>query len=176
VNTVIIKKRSLIWLGVVISFLIISSIGNFQLTDYPNMNDDSTTPLLISPLNTSTLELRRPTFIWTEIESADKYLLQLDKEDNFSTQLLIEVDDIETNSFTPSTDLTLGRWFWRVKAVNDTGSGPFSQTWEFTVIPPRTAPEGDIPLYFFGIVIVPIILWYSYNAIQQRRSNGAIGV
>jgi hypothetical protein len=131
-------------------------------------------PSLISPSNQSITETRRPSFSWVGIEGVETFTLQLDRDGNFSTASLIVVDGIETSTFTPNFDLYFGRWFWRVRAVNGTNVGPFSSSWDFTIIPPRSTPSNDTPLLIVGasmILIVVAFFWNRYRTSLKMHSR-----
>ncbi len=170
------RRCSLVWVLIIIPLLVHPCAGRSEIVSPIRVKGPPMAPSLISPSNHSTMDLRRPSFYWTEVEGADTYTLQLDKDSSFSTQSLIVVNGLESSSFTPIMDLSLGRWFWRVKAVNSTGSSPFSQSWEFTIVPPRTAPSSDSLLVLVGVTMMAIILWYLWNIQHGTRTKGAESV
>jgi uncharacterized protein YegP (UPF0339 family) len=72
--------------------------------------------VLVSPGNNVTLSSSGVTLSWNPVENADKYQLQI-ATPGFEAPLQIVVDTIVTkNSFTQQ--LNIGKYEWRVKAVN----------------------------------------------------------
>ena len=87
-----------------------------------------TTPLLVYPNHTETIDTLSPTLIWRETPSADSYKLQLSGSPNIEVNPLI----LDTSGIT-DTMLTLNNlspdkvYFWRVKAVNQFGVSEWSE-------------------------------------------------
>lgn len=111
-------------------------------------------PNLITPLDTSTGIFLNTSFNWDDVQEADMYQLQIAKDDGF-TELIIDESGLLTSDF----DVTLPEYettyYWKVRAINSSGEGPFSATWSFTTlidvpsIPILTQPENggiEIPL------------------------------
>ena len=123
-----------------------------------------------------------PDLTWGAVVGAVDYQLQLDNNSDFSSP---EADDIVTStSFTPSSDLTDNRYYWRVRARNmDGDAGLWSSVWYFTL--DTVAP--DIPVLsspvdgFVTTSSRPVLRWgaaagaYSYE-VQLDLTNppGAI--
>ena len=62
-----------------------------------------------------------PTFQWTAVTGAASYLLQLDTAASFNSPNLRNVTVLGgTTSYTPTSPLADGSWYWRV-AANDSG-------------------------------------------------------
>jgi hypothetical protein len=153
--------------------LLISSCAVSSVIASPiEANNLSIAPSLISPSDMSIIEIRRPSFFWVEVDGAETYELQVDKNTNFSTSSIVVVDGLESSSYTLSTDLSYGKWFWRVRAMNATYSSPFSNAWEFTIVPPRTALSNDILLFLFAGVISIIVLVYLWNISRKTSTKG----
>jgi hypothetical protein len=102
------------------------------------------TPNLVSPANGSTLSDNTPTFTWLESVGAEQYHLEADNNANFSSP---EVNVApSTTSFTPSSSLANGTYYWRVRAGDHYGSwSNWSTVWSFTVstLTPPPAPTLD---------------------------------
>jgi hypothetical protein len=104
------------------------------------MNNGAVTPLpaapvLASPANTATNIALNPTLNWNTVSGATKYRLEISELQNFSTTFLAQ-DDIATTSFQVSNLLSNKIYYWRVRASNGGGDGPWSATWSFTTAPP----------------------------------------
>ncbi|MCK5571900.1 MAG: hypothetical protein KAJ12_04035, partial [Bacteroidetes bacterium] len=94
------------------------------------------TPTLVSPPDDSTGVEINPTLAWTRSVTATLYHLQVGTDSTFSTGL-IENDSTIVDTSKVVTGLANGaRHFWRVRALNSSGSSTFSETWAFTTIDP----------------------------------------
>ncbi|MCX6165553.1 MAG: YCF48-related protein [Ignavibacteriae bacterium] len=114
-----------------------SSIWNFT-------TNNITTPIaptLISPVNGSSGILLTPTLDWSDVSSATNYHVQVSYNSTFtniadsatvtSSQRTIPVGNLYANNI----------FYWRVKAGNSSGYGPWSTVWYFytaTTPPPPT--------------------------------------
>jgi hypothetical protein len=88
--------------------------------------------VLIAPtdksVNLSAMELA---ISWEEIENADSYKLELSEKDDFSVIDYSYTTELETNKTIDSIKWET-EYFWRVRAENEAGSGPWSETWSFS--------------------------------------------
>jgi len=104
-------------------------------------------PTLVSPENEAT-DVEDFVFIWDETENTDSYTMQISASDDFE-DVFAEVGDIEDNMI-DVTDLVdfeeLTTYFWRVRAVNENGSGEWSAVWSFTTAMFTSVEPGeDLP-------------------------------
>ncbi len=99
-------------------------------------------PSLVSPDNGTELEDTSPTFKWKSINEATGYEISVDKNSSFSSPDVNE--ETESSPFTPTTNLSTGKYYWKVRAKGpDKKWGDWSSVWNFTiiqVIPPPEAP------------------------------------
>jgi subtilisin family serine protease len=108
-----------------------SAIEYFRLDITPPTN-----PVLISPADIWMTD-QRPDFEWQASTDAgsgmDKYILQVDTEDDFSYPLAL--DDSTTGTFyTPAFDLASNfRYYWRVLARDNAGNIAYSGTGTFGI-------------------------------------------
>jgi hypothetical protein len=106
---------------------------------------------LFLPANDSTGTPRRPRFVWVAAQDAISYTLRISTADNF-----IGLDDyiytgIQSTLLELPEDLAYNTpYFWRVRAVNSGGEGPWSETWKFTVqqVPVNLDDETEVPVDF----------------------------
>lgn len=107
-----------------------------------------TRPRLIAPLNGALLDIPTPTFEWEAVTDGYQYQIQVDRRGNF---LSPEVDEVLAPGvltyLLPDPLPDGGRWFWRVRAINQEGAaGLWSARWLFTLnelLPPvLTGPTG----------------------------------
>ena len=71
-----------------------------------------------------------PTLIWEAIDDADRFHVQISNAAGFANLLFDQFT--YATSFTPSTSLPDGIYYWRVRASIDNIWGEFSPTWSFT--------------------------------------------
>ena len=113
-----------------------SAIWNFTTLASPN------TPNLISPTNNSNILTLTPTLYWSDVTGATSYTVQVASDTSFLTLavnqggILISHYQIPTGALTGNTT-----YYWRVKAINETGSGPWSVRWTFRVVTTPPAPN-----------------------------------
>jgi hypothetical protein len=105
-------------------------------------------PILNSPLNNSITNNSTPTFSWTFIDKDSlqqhDFQLQIDDNENFNS---VDYDwgQINSNvsSFQPITNISDGKWFWRVRTRDSDGDwGQFSSFW--TIIIDTKQPKSEI--------------------------------
>ncbi|MEX2345749.1 MAG: YCF48-related protein [Balneolaceae bacterium] len=92
-------------------------------------------PVLTAPVDNDTQVDRAPTFQWEAVTGAASYVLQISTEASFSSDFMVtEQTGLTGTSYTPGRDLNAStEYFWRVLAVNSTGSaGAWSQVFSFT--------------------------------------------
>lgn len=91
-------------------------------------------PILISPLNNSNEVALRPTFVWSKIEKATSYHIQISKLSDFSS--LTFENNILTGTTFISGELELNtNYYWRVKCYNEEQiSSNWSEVWTFKTI------------------------------------------
>ncbi len=98
-------------------------------------------PVLVAPANRSRTAATRPQFVWRSSSFADRYHIAVAADSGFRS--VVFSDSLGDTTCTPTNDLTEGTWYWRVRAGNTVGWGPFGDSaWSFTVItqgppPPR---------------------------------------
>lgn len=91
-----------------------------------------TTPSLIFPIGDVLDSINTITFMWSLSNYALRYNIQVSEDSNFSG--LIINDTISTNSITKSGLSFDKSYFWRVKAINNSGSSNFSDVKKFRII------------------------------------------
>ncbi len=71
-------------------------------------------------------------FTWSEQESVDYYTFQLATDISFAD--IVDEEVVLTNTYDYPSNLPEGEYFWRVKAHNTCGDGPYSSISDFSVI------------------------------------------
>jgi fibronectin type 3 domain-containing protein len=104
-----------------------------------------TTPLLSSPNSGSSTAVNEVLLIWQKSELATSYRVQVGTSATFTSGLVYE------NSGAVGTELIVpglleGRtYYWRVSAVNQSGSSSFSETWSFSTTTASLSPSIQLP-------------------------------
>ena len=87
-------------------------------------------PKLTYPKNNAQIYDFNVEFVWDTVDLASKYELQVSKLQDFST---LDYTLTTANSFTTSHSFELNTvYYWRIRAVNFTGNGEWSEIWAFT--------------------------------------------
>ncbi len=100
-------------------------------------------PFLVSPKPGEGILLEdKPELNWTQQQENNHYHVQISDRADFSRIVLNETD-IAENELTVSKILPMGKYFWRIAAIDQDGDGPFSDAQMFRRIIP--APELEAP-------------------------------
>ncbi len=92
-------------------------------------------PILLFPPNGSTGISGNPTLDWSDVFSASNYILDLSADSLFNT-ILIDTSINVSQVTIPAGILTgLQKYYWRARAHNIGGFGPWSSVWNFTTGP-----------------------------------------
>lgn len=96
-------------------------------------------PILSSPGNASLVPNAALRLLWQSTTGAESYQIQISLNSNFSQQILVNQQGISGTAF-EFQDLAFNTvYFWRVRARNAAGFGPYSSIRSF-----RTAPEPQL--------------------------------
>jgi hypothetical protein len=90
------------------------------------------TPTGLSPAEGSIIHDRTPTFTWNDVENVISYRFQIDDSDRLDTPFIDETTII--TSYTPTSALLDGTYYWRVRASNVCGSGAWADTQDITLL------------------------------------------
>lgn len=106
-------------------FLLLSCfVAEAQLTSAPGLQ---------SPSTSANGERVKPNFRWTNLTGANSYELQLDTVTTFNSGFLIQLS--ENSNTVQISDLRYGqRYYWRVRGVDGSGPGPWSNYQNFTTL------------------------------------------
>ena len=104
-----------------------------QVRSFTTMPAVPAPPILVSP-DDGDIDLSTTlTLTWEDSPNADSYRLQVSKESNFASTVFnqgnITSTSYEINILEHSTT-----YYWRVSAVNESGTGNWSSVWSFTTI------------------------------------------
>lgn len=88
-------------------------------------------PVLQTPENNATNVTHNPTFTWKPVAGAKVYEFMLDTKSNFSTAIIRS--NIPTNEIQLVQTLNENQlYYWRVRAINEEGTSPWSSVFTFT--------------------------------------------
>jgi hypothetical protein len=106
-----------------------SEIWSFRTASFPSA------PVLITPPNGSQGQSLTPLLDWSAVSGAASYRVQVTTDSAFTVINTLDSSSVTGDSLRiPSGRLSNNvRYFWRVCAVNITGSGPWSVIWNFRV-------------------------------------------
>ena len=104
-------------------------------------------PMLLSPADGSALPAGEVCFSWSAVLGASGYQFQLDRTTAFTSPELISTT-LSTTSYT--TTLSLGSWYWRVRALPE---GEWTAAWQLnlTVITRAISLSSDWNLISFDL-------------------------
>lgn len=86
-------------------------------------------PTLVGPDNGST-DITNPTLLWNSVSTSTHYRIQIAESEEFVSSV-VDKDDI-TNTYYKAANLEKWtRYYWRVRGINKTGQGDWSETWSF---------------------------------------------
>lgn len=131
-----------------------SEVFNFTTSPPP-----PAAPVLLSPADNDTAISITPTLRWRQTQFALTYHLQVSTNQNFTTFVINDSTITDT-----SRTINLSNWtvyYWRVRAKNNTGVGPFSDTWKFkTIIPLPAKPQLNSPANNdTNVSLSPVLSW-----------------
>ncbi|HLX11446.1 MAG TPA: T9SS type A sorting domain-containing protein, partial [Bacteroidota bacterium] len=92
-------------------------------------------PILVSPHNNAAYVSITPQFVWGIPSGATTYEFDLATDTGFTQ--MVESDTMDTLNSRQVTNALHGRlaYYWRVRAHNQAGWGPYSAVWQFTTTP-----------------------------------------
>ncbi len=150
-----------------------SVVWNF--TTSPNAPN---VPLLSQPANSATGQPTTITFKWYKAietfgdspDEISKYWFEHSTDSTFANVIARDSSLTDTTK-TLSGLNNITKYFWRVKAKNQTGWGNFSSIWNFTtIVPLPVAPVLSLPLNnTTGVVLSPVLTWNSVSFAVSYR-------
>ena len=92
-------------------------------------------PVLTSPASNSIGVSLTPALVWGSVTYAATYRIQVSADSNFATTAYDTAGVTATTLNVPANKLTgLTKYYWRVNAVNASGTGNWSTLWNFTTV------------------------------------------
>jgi hypothetical protein len=141
----------------------------FNVTSIPPVPD---APILGLPANGATGVSPNAVLIWSTAPGAASYNVQVSTVSDFSTTVVNQTG-ITTTTYTAAGLLLNTQYYWKVQAVNITGSSPFSGVWTFTtssipLVPPVPVliSPADSSL---NIALRPTLTWSASSGATRYR-------
>jgi hypothetical protein len=116
---------------VVRGFVPMSRVNGYSVLRYNGACPLPDAPTLVAPSNNSVLS-SVPTLQWRAPAHAISYQVEVALDQNFPS--VVWGTSTTSTSATP-TGLTPNTYWWRVRGVNNEGTGPWSSAWRFTILP-----------------------------------------
>jgi hypothetical protein len=88
-------------------------------------------PTLVSPANGVYTTDYPPTLNWNNVEFADTYEVVVDNDPNFGS-IDRSQSGLAVSHWTVSPGIYNDTWYWKARAHNEAGAGPWSVVWHFT--------------------------------------------
>lgn len=131
-------------------FNIADQTGPWSAAQNFSIVEDVAVPGIAQPIGPEyPVSERRPTFQWKTTKDAYSYELWITNLEDGKRYLAQETVGLASNSFTPSTNLKLGRHRFWVRAINSEGEvGPWSRAVDFSVV-------DDVPTPATPTIVLP---------------------
>ncbi len=132
-----------------------------------------TAPSLSSPSNNSTCVSLTPTLSWNVVfPPVCSYRVQVSTSNSFSSTVFDTSGVLHLNCAIPATRLNnTTTYYWRVRATNQVGIGPWSSVRSFTTSPPTPAAPALVfpPNFSFISLYTPMLDWDSVSSASSFR-------
>jgi hypothetical protein len=96
-------------------------------------------PVRIRPLDDSCTSDTTPDFDWAVVDGATQYQIQVDNNVGFGSPEINQ--NVDNPWYTPAAAMPGGVWYWRVRAENACGDGPWTSGWLFYIGAPTGTPS-----------------------------------
>jgi hypothetical protein len=94
-------------------------------------NGPENAPALNSPAHGDFVNVPATVFRWNGVMDANSYRIQIDNQSNFSTPERMQT--VGTTDYTANPGLPDNTYYWRVRALNSGGAGPWSEVRRITI-------------------------------------------
>lgn len=137
------------------------------------VTDVSGRPVLVAPAGT--VSDTTPTFQWTAVIGAARYVIQVDNLST-GTSAVIREDNVSSNSYTPTTPLAAGNYRFWIQAVGSTSTNrsPWSFAGDFTIAAIDSKSEFDSQSEFDPSDVRVNLASLDVELFDQERSQQAM--
>lgn len=117
-------------------------------------------PILVAPVNNDTNALLSPVLVWTAVQYATEYELEVALDNNFTNRVYSNTNITDTSQQIPTLTSYI-QYYWRVRAKNYVGIGNYSTVRNFiTILTPPEKVTLMSPLNnSVDIIVNPTIQW-----------------
>lgn len=134
--------------------------NNLQIEGMPADDEPPGKIILNTPADNAAQVALRPTLTWGEDEEATSYTLQISTVSDFSSTVVNQTG-ITLTTFNVTTVLRMETaYFWRVRGVNASGNGEWSDAFSFTTTEPKLTLNGNRNTSFGGNLGLSILKLY----------------
>lgn len=129
-------------------------------------------PVLTLPLSASMTNDQTPDFTWRATLYADNYEIEIATDAKFLNKVSLTGSVVSALTYTPSTDLPEGLYYWHVRALNVNGTpGVFSAYRSFTVdkTAPLIAPTLSAPADLTTVIATPAFSWLAVTGATKYQ-------
>jgi subtilisin-like proprotein convertase family protein len=162
----------------------ITTTGTFNINIIGNdgINNNLTTVMLTTnstpaavnlsaPDNMATAVAIAPVFTWTDVGAGSTYRIEVATDDAFSNTVVAE-EDLSNTTFSSTFLNVLTTYYWRVRASNNCGEGPWSASWSFTTGENECGilPATDGPMTIIGDENETVTSTIFINSIEEITS------
>jgi hypothetical protein len=121
-----------------------STSRSFTTAAETTVTAPTTSPMLLTPMNSAIGVSRSPIFSWNAVTRATAYKFQLSTSSLFSTTV---VNTTYTSTSVQLSSLSANTlYYWRVAGTNSSGTGPWSSVWVFRTEGTLSAPALSSPV------------------------------
>jgi hypothetical protein len=112
-------------------------------------------PDLVSPYNGVYTTDHTPTLNWTDVATATSYETVVD-DDYYFGSISRSQSGLMVSQWTVSPSLGDDTWYWKARAYNEVGAGPWSEIWHFTT--------------YTYLPSCPVLFTYDGHAYQEENT------
>ncbi len=127
-------------------------------------------PTLVSPTNGSNEVSTSTAFVWYHITGVTSYKIQISTSSDFLN--IVDSATTATNQYLPPSGKLVHSttYYWRVRATNAYGTGPWSAVWYFRTVMYPAAPSLISPANnTSGVALTPTLYWGMMGGITGFR-------
>ncbi|MGB3017846.1 MAG: T9SS type A sorting domain-containing protein, partial [Ignavibacteria bacterium] len=133
-------------------------------------------PSLVFPGNGAVNVTITPVLTWSSVPVATSYRVQVSRDSLF-LDIVTNIGNITTlNYVVPLSVLSYGtKYYWRVNATNNNGTGSWSAIWNFSTVSPPAAPQLlSPPNGSDSVVLAPTLDWENVASANSYRVTVAV--
>ncbi len=102
------------------------------------LREQPSQPVLFAPADGTTCDSTRMAFRWAPVPYASAYGIQLSEDPAFASGMFLDSSRITDTAFTAASLVKNHTYYWRVRAWNSNGFGPWSEVRHMAISPTAT--------------------------------------